>query len=56
MKAKVLLADDHPVMHDSLGHTLRLEGYDVTLATDGQQALNALGDTGFELVLLNVLM
>jgi DNA-binding NtrC family response regulator len=54
MKAKVLLVDDYPGIGDSLGHALRVEGYDVTLASNGQQALNALRVTGFDLVLLDL--
>jgi DNA-binding NtrC family response regulator len=54
MKATILLVDDNPNIRDSLGHTLRLEGYDVTLASNGQEALNALRSTGFDLVLLDL--
>ncbi|HUD84402.1 MAG TPA: response regulator, partial [Candidatus Saccharimonadales bacterium] len=41
-------------IRDSLGHTLRLEVYDVTVASNGQEALSSLRDTGFDLVLLDV--
>ena len=41
-------------MRDSLGHSLRLEEYDVSLAANGQEALNALRATGFDLVLLDL--
>jgi DNA-binding NtrC family response regulator len=54
MKAAILLVDDHPDIGVSLGHTLRLEGYDVTLASNGQEALNALRSTSFGLVLLDL--
>jgi len=54
MKAKVLLVDDYPDIRDSLGHTLRLEGYDVSLACNGREALKALRDTWFDLVLLDL--
>jgi DNA-binding NtrC family response regulator len=56
MKATVLLIDDDPAIRDSLGHTLRSKGYEVTLACNGQQALNALRATGFDLVLLDLEM
>jgi DNA-binding NtrC family response regulator len=54
MKATILLIDGYSGIRDSLGHTLRLEGYDVTVASNGQEALNSLRDTGFDLVLLDV--
>jgi DNA-binding NtrC family response regulator len=54
MKARVLLVDDYPGIRDSLGHTLRLEGYDITLACNGGEALHALRATGFDLVLLDL--
>jgi DNA-binding NtrC family response regulator len=54
MKATILLVDDYPGMRRSLGGTLRLEGYDVVLASNGQEALNALRATGFDLVLLGL--
>jgi len=55
MKPKALLVDDHCDARDSAGSALRSEGgYDVTLACNGQEALNALRDTGFDLVLLDL--
>lgn len=48
------MIDDYPGMGDSLSHTLRGEGYDLTRAANGQEALNALRTTGFDLVLLNL--
>ena len=56
MKAKVLLVDNHPNIHDSLVQNLRLEGYDVTVAANEQEALHALRDTAFDLVQLDVVM
>jgi DNA-binding NtrC family response regulator len=54
MKKKVLLVDDFPGVCDSPGRALRWEGYDLTLASNGKQALNALRSTGFDLVLLDL--
>lgn len=54
MKTKVLLVDDYPGIRDSLGHTLRLQGYDVTVASNGRAALDALCNTSFDLALLDL--
>jgi DNA-binding NtrC family response regulator len=54
MKATILLVDDNPNLCDALGQTLRWKGYDVALATNGQEALNAIRSTGFDLVLLDL--
>jgi DNA-binding NtrC family response regulator len=54
MKAAILLIDDYPEIRDSLDDILRGEGYDVILASNGTEALNALRDTSFDLVLLNL--
>jgi CheY-like chemotaxis protein len=54
MKATILLISCYPGIRDSLGQTLRLEGCNVTLADNGQEALQALRGTGFDLVLLDL--
>jgi DNA-binding NtrC family response regulator len=54
MKATVLLVDDYPGRRPTIGDTLRLEGYDVILASNGKEALHALRRTGFDLVLLDL--
>ncbi len=54
MKATVLLIDDYPGIRDSLGHTLREEGYAVTVASNGQEALNSMRTIGFDLALLDI--
>jgi len=53
MKATILLIDDHRGIRDLLGDALRLQGYAVTVASNGQEALNSLRKTGFDLVLLD---
>jgi DNA-binding NtrC family response regulator len=54
MKEKVLLVDNFPGVGDSLDQALRLEGYDLTLASNGKEALNALRTTGFDMVVLDL--
>ena len=39
MQVHVLVVDDEPAVRESLERSLRFEGYDVTLAVDGEQAL-----------------
>ncbi len=54
MKAKSLLVDDYPGIRNSLGRALRLEGYDVTPASDGCEALALMRDWRFDLVLFDL--
>ena len=53
---KILVVDDEPAVRDSLRRALNLEGYDVELAGDGQEALDLLGGNGVDAVLLDVSM
>ncbi len=43
---KILVVDDEPAVRDSLRRALQLEGYEVDLAGDGQEALDRLGESG----------
>ena len=40
--ARVLVVDDEPAVRRALERALRLENHDVTLAADGEEALDAL--------------
>jgi two-component system response regulator MprA len=54
---KVLVVDDEPGIRDSLGRALRLEGYDVSTAEDGLDALQQLhGGAEPDALVLDVLM
>jgi two-component system, OmpR family, response regulator MprA len=55
---KILVVDDDAAVRESLGRALRLEGYDVELASDGSEALELLQGNGDDpdLVVLDVLM
>jgi two-component system response regulator MprA len=55
---RILVVDDDAAVRESLGRALRLEGYDVELASDGLEALERLQGSGDDpdLVLLDVLM
>jgi two-component system response regulator MprA len=52
----VLVVDDEPAVRDSLARSLRFEGYEVSLATDGDQALDQIAEQRPDVVILDVLM
>ena len=56
MSASILIADDEPNILISLEFLLKRAGYEVTLARDGQQALDAIQRDRPALVLLDVMM
>ena len=56
MSQKILVADDEPNIVISLEYLLKREGYTVTIARDGQEALDAITRDMPDLVLLDVMM
>ncbi|MBI5382682.1 MAG: response regulator transcription factor [Opitutae bacterium] len=56
MKARILLAEDDANIRHGLVATLESEGYAVTAASDGAQALRLFPQEKFDLVLLDVMM
>jgi DNA-binding response OmpR family regulator len=56
MNRKILIADDEPNIVVSLEYLMKREGYDVVIARDGQQALDAIIRERPDLVLLDVMM
>lgn len=56
MTQTVLIADDEPNILISLEFLLKREGYDVKLARDGQEAIDAIVTYRPALVLLDVMM
>jgi two-component system, sensor histidine kinase RpfC len=53
---KILVADDNRTNRNVLGAILGSAGHDVTMVTDGDEALQALGRDKFDIVLLDVNM
>ena len=53
---KILIADDEPNIVISLEYLLKREGYQVLVARDGQEALDAITREHPHLVLLDVMM
>ena len=56
MTYKILIADDEPNIVVSLEYLLQREGYEVTIARDGEAALAAIEAGRPDLVLLDVMM
>jgi two-component system, OmpR family, response regulator MprA len=53
---RVLLVDDDRALRDAVGRALRLEGFEVTLAADGPDALKLALKTTPDIVVLDVAM
>jgi DNA-binding response OmpR family regulator len=52
----VLIADDEPNIVISLEYLLKKEGFQVTVATDGEAAIRMAGELKPQLVLLDIMM
>jgi DNA-binding NtrC family response regulator len=55
-KAKILVVDDEASARSGLGKLLEQEGYQVVLASDGQEALEAVADHAPELIVTDLKM
>ena len=53
---RILVADDEPQLRRALERALKLEGYEVELAADGDEALAAAAGTSPDAIVLDVLM
>ena len=56
MSHRVVIADDEPNLVIPLEYTLKREGFEVTVARDGQEALEAVARVRPHRVLLDVMM
>ncbi|MGK2955944.1 MAG: winged helix-turn-helix domain-containing protein, partial [Solirubrobacterales bacterium] len=56
--SRILVADDEPSVRDAVGYALSQEGFEVTVAVDGEDADGKLGDDGpgFDLLILDIMM
>src|SRR5579875_519997 len=54
--ARVLVVDDEPAVRRALERALALERHEVTLASDGEEALDVLARGQTDAVILDVLM
>ena len=55
-KANILLVEDEEHLHEALKLNLELEGYEITSAYDGNQALKAVKEEYFDLMILDVML
>ena len=55
-KISILLVEDEENLHEALKLNLELEGYEVTSAMDGNQALKAVQSEYFDLIILDVML
>jgi two-component system, OmpR family, response regulator MprA len=53
---RILVVDDEPAVRESLKRSLRFEGYEVVVATDGAEALERVRDDRPDALALDVLM
>lgn len=54
--AKILLVEDDPILVEMYQAKFELEGYDVNVATNGEECLNVLDGYTPEIILLDILM
>ena len=52
----LLVVDDNEMNRDLLGRRLQRQGYRVTMAVDGRQALEIIAQEPFDLVLLDIML
>ena len=50
------MVDDNEMNRDMLGRRLQRQGYRVTMAVDGRQALDIMSQQPFDLVLLDIML
>ena len=55
-KASILLVEDEENLHDALKLNLELEGYEITSAYNGNEALKAIKDEYFDLIIMDVML
>jgi two-component system alkaline phosphatase synthesis response regulator PhoP len=55
-KLSILLVEDEENLHDALKLNLELEGYEITSAYDGQQAISKLEQEYFDLIIMDVML
>lgn len=54
--ASILIAEDDKAVREFVSRALRQDGHDIMAVSDGQQALNALGNRRFDMLLADIVM
>lgn len=55
-KANILLVEDEENLHEALKLNLEMEGYEVTSAFDGKEALTKIGNEYFDLIIMDIML
>jgi DNA-binding response OmpR family regulator len=56
MAQRILVVEDDQFLRDLYDELLREEGYDIELASDGEEGLSKMLKGGFDLVLLDIML
>ena len=54
--SRILVVDDESSVRESVGYALEQEGFEVTLAADGDDAEGKLTDSHFDLLIIDIMM
>lgn len=55
-KASILLVEDEEHLHETLKLNLELEGYEVSSAFNGTEALKKVGNEYFDLIIMDIML
>jgi DNA-binding response OmpR family regulator len=53
---RILVVDDEPAILDAVGYALRIEGFDVDMVADGEEALEAALGAPYDVVVLDLML
>lgn len=56
MSTRILVVEDEEAIADAVAYTFRSEGYDVDTASDGESAVDRVGNDPYDIVVLDVML
>ena len=56
MAQRILVVEDDEFLRELYDELLKGEGYDITLAVDGEEGLNHISEVGFDLIILDIML
>ena len=56
MTQRIMVVDDEAAIRETVGYALRGEGYEVSDAADGEEALEAARSNGFDVLILDLML